>query len=144
MVSRVKGSEEAFTLVELLIVIVIIAVLASVAIPQYLSYQRKARVTSYAQPLARACLIDIVSFCITNQGSSINLTSLKNCSNTTIPSPSGNVTLQIGVSGNCTASGNPPNGYVNATLDGVNDYIVMCRFEGNESERSIKCSVRGR
>jgi type IV pilus assembly protein PilA len=132
-----------FTLVELLVVIVIIAVLASIAIPQYLKYQRRAKVTSYAQPLARACLVDIVSFCITNQGASINISSLKNCSSTNISTPQGTVTLQIGISGNCTLSGNPPDGTVRATLDGVSDFVAICRFEGNSNERSIKCSIRG-
>jgi len=131
-----------FTLIELLVVIAIIAILASLAVTQYIKYQRKAKIVSYAQPLGRGCLVDIVSFCITNQGSPVNLTSLLNCRYTTIQTEAGNVTLDISMSGNCTAEGNPPSGYVNATLEGVPDYYSSCYFEGAYNNRTIRCSVK--
>ena len=133
-----------FTLIELLVVIVIIAVLASLSITQYLKYQRKAKIVSYAQPLGRGCLVDIVSFCITNQGEPVNLTSLLNCRFTTIPTEAGNVTLDITVSGNCTAEGNPPSGFINASLEGVPDYYSSCYFAGDSSNRTIRCTVKSR
>jgi prepilin-type N-terminal cleavage/methylation domain-containing protein len=47
-----------FTIVELLVVIAIIAILASIAILQYLNYTERARLASYALPMARACMAD--------------------------------------------------------------------------------------
>jgi prepilin-type N-terminal cleavage/methylation domain-containing protein len=58
--------QKGFTLIELLVVIAIIAILASLAIPQYLKYQRKARVSSYAEPIARACVMDLAAYCLEN------------------------------------------------------------------------------
>ena len=139
-----KNNGAGFTLIELLVVIAIIAVLASLSITQYLKYQRKAKIVSYAQPLGRGCLIDIVSFCITNQGEAINLTSLLNCRYTTIQTEAGNVTLDISISGNCTAQGNPPTGFINASLEGVPDYFSSCYFQGGPSNRTIRCTVKSR
>jgi type IV pilus assembly protein PilA len=55
-----------FTLVELLVIIAIIAILASIAIPQYQNYTERARLASYALPIARACMLDVASYCFTN------------------------------------------------------------------------------
>jgi len=55
-----------FTLVELLVVIAIIAILVSIAIPQYLNYTERTRLASYALPMARACMFDVASYCSTN------------------------------------------------------------------------------
>ncbi|MFZ8784420.1 type IV pilin protein [Thermocrinis sp.] len=58
--------QKGFTLIELLVVIAIIAILASLAIPQYLKYQRKAKVSSYAEPIARGCIMDLAAYCMEN------------------------------------------------------------------------------
>jgi type IV pilus assembly protein PilA len=55
-----------FTLLELLVVIAIIAILVSIAIPQYLNYTERAKLASYALPMARACMADVASYCSTN------------------------------------------------------------------------------
>ncbi len=55
-----------FTLLELLVVIAIIAILVSIAVPQYLNYTERARLASYALPIARACMMDVSSYCSTD------------------------------------------------------------------------------
>ena len=57
---------KGFTLVELLVVIAIIAILVSIAIPQYLNYTERAKLASYALPIARACMADVASYCSTD------------------------------------------------------------------------------
>ncbi len=136
-----------FTLIELLIVIAIIAILASIAIPQYLKYQRKAKVASYALPAARACAMDIISYCVENPGKSIpslDNASIPNC-NSTIQTSGGNVTLQLRISGSCQNDGSvaaSDTDIVNASITSpsIADYMALCRYESN----SLKCEVVGR
>ncbi len=132
------NSNKGFTLIELLVVIAIIAILASLAIPQYLSYQRKARVSSYAEPIARACMMDIAAFCMENPTTQFNPANLTNCANTSITTAGGTVTLTPPNAGNCGNDGTvPDNTATIATLSGVTDYQARCVY----ANQSIRCTV---
>lgn len=131
--------QKGFTLIELLVVIAIIAILASLAIPQYLSYQRKARVSSYAEPIARGCMLDIAAWCMENAGENLNpAAELPNCANNTVPTAGGDVTLTPPGPFTCQDDGQVPDGTaVTATLAGVTDYRARC-FAQNQS---VRCTV---
>lgn len=148
----VMRQQKGFTLIELLVVIAIIAILASMAIPQYMKYQRKARVSSYAEPIARACLLDLVAYCMENPGlvAAYNLvavgpTSLAENCRTTVVSTEGGTVYLGGTAAICTTSGtllygNRDSGGVIAELHGVHDYRARCYADNN----SIRCTVESR
>ena len=89
-----------FTILELLMVIAIIAILVSIALPQYLNYTERAKLASYALPIARACMMDVASYCSAD------------------PPPTGTVTYSI--------IGNPafPNCMANRTTPGGTVYLT--------------------
>jgi type IV pilus assembly protein PilA len=139
--------QKGFTLIELLVVIAIIAILASLAIPQYLKYQKKSKVSSYAEPVARGCLMDLVAYCMENPGSStgytIGNTSVgANCRINPISTAGGNVNLSISGTASCGADGTLSLGTASgdgviATLSGVTDFRARCYAD----QSSIRCTV---
>jgi len=131
--------QKGFTLIELLVVIAIIAILASLAIPQYLSYQRKAKVSSYAEPVARGCMLDIAAWCMENAGQTINpAANLTNCNATTVSTAGGTVNLSPPASVACQADGQVPSTVeVIARINNVGDYQAKCYAK----DQSVRCTV---
>jgi type IV pilus assembly protein PilA len=104
--------QKGFTLIELLVVIAIIAILASLAIPQYLKYQRKAKVSSYAEPIARGCMMDLAAYCMENPSADLSDpirtdSPAANCRSTSVSTAGGTVTLDVdgASSATCGADG---------------------------------------
>ena len=137
--------QKGFTLIELLVVIAIIAILASLAIPQYLSYQRKAKVSSYAEPIARACLMDVAAYCMENPPTSGEVTyssvvgnsTFANCKNQNVNTSGGTVTIGEHTQPKCDTSGTLTQGVINASLAGVTDFEARCEAK----DQSIRCTV---
>ncbi len=137
------NADKGFTLIELLVVIAIIAILASLAIPQYLAYQRKSKVSSYAEPIARGCLMDYAGWCQENPGQTPAVANLRNCYDTTasdqtFTTAGGDVDLSTGTLQACNADGSPGAQVVKAFLANVTDFVAECFT----SSSSIRCTVR--
>ncbi len=128
-----------FSLIELMIVIGIIAILASIAIPLYMRYQNKAKVTSYALSIARACALDIMAYCIQHPGETINENFLPNCkANQTTPEGALEVSVTY-YNGTCEADGTVNSTFlVQAVLSDIKEYKVICE----QANRSLRCYFR--
>ncbi len=144
--------QKGFTLIELLVVIAIIAILASLAIPQYLKYQRKAKVSSYAEPIARGCLMDLAAYCMENPATGTTSYTIDNpvgenspganCKNESVSTAGGQVTLTSDGNAVCNNEGvltfgNRDSGGIIATLEGVRDFRARCYAD----QSSIRCTV---
>jgi type IV pilus assembly protein PilA len=143
--------QKGFTLIELLVVIAIIAILASLAIPQYLKYQRKAKVSSYAEPVARGCIMDLAAYCMENPGANSSSTISNpvgnsspgaNCRSTSVSTAGGSVSLTSSGTATCNdqgvlSFGDASSGGVIATLSTVSDFRARCYAD----QSSIRCTV---
>ncbi len=173
----------AFTLIELLMVLVIISVLVSIGLFSYAKNQRKAKLSSYAEPVVRACAMDIFVWCLQTkeQTSPVSFVidtvgsepaPLKNClvfdtsnnlqpSNAKMSTPGGAVSFKVLSTAPDNSAhienGNPRgsqfvcNGgqvaqdyYVAGKLDGIGDFMVVCRITNNTHSEGagIKCVIR--
>jgi len=135
--SRVHG----FTLIELVIVIAILSILASIAISIYTRYQQKAKISSYALPIVKACATDALSYCMSERAAdisnvTIDVTTLPNCRNATQISQ-GELKINITGTFTCEESGHVSNGTVNGELEGVDLYLARCTL----NSQSLHCTI---
>ncbi|WP_425427209.1 prepilin-type N-terminal cleavage/methylation domain-containing protein [Sulfurihydrogenibium subterraneum] len=103
-----------------------------------MKYQKKAKVSSYAEPIARACLMDLAAYCVENPSTSLTISATygKNCQTTTT-TPGGDVTIG-GTNPTCDATGSLTAGEVTATLANVTDYTAKCSVQNG----GFKCTVQ--
>jgi type IV pilus assembly protein PilA len=131
-----------FTLVELLVVIAIIAILVSIAIPQYLNYTERARLASYAFPMARACMTDVASYCSVNPPS-VGTETYSIIGNSAFPNcvanyttPGGTVYFTVVEAFQCSNTGLLVAGKLHAYLSATGQRVV-CQVD----VRPFRCSV---
>lgn len=131
-------NNKGFTLIEITLVILVIAILASIAILQYTSYQDKAKVTNFALAIVTACAKDAQADCVSRFVSTptiIDLSSLANCSN--ITTAMGNVTVILQGTYTCNPNG-MASGSIQGVLANIDRFTAVCDF----SQNSIKCYVK--
>jgi len=132
--------KKGFTLVELLIVLTIISILASLSISYYQNYRKKSILTSHALPVVNACAKDIIAYCIglnldSPQSIDISSLNLQNCKKNLVLSSD----LNLNLSGTftCNPGGSVSDGKVEARLASVDNYKAVCYLEDN----ALRCQI---
>ena len=128
-----------FSLVELLVVLSIIAILASMSVQSYINYTNKAKVASYALPIARACMADVASACSAGSpipANPVGNSSFPNCQATRTVAV-GTVNLSTEENFNCSNDGSLSSGVIKARIVGVGSYSAVCRV----SVKPFQCKI---
>ena len=129
-----------FTLIELMIVIAIIAILATVSLIFYMNYRAKAKVTSYALPYARFCAIDIIAYCEGNSSKVVHSADLAGC-NATFSTPVGQGNLTVKVENTSCSSFIGSAGsheLVEASITSISAYKAVCSYTNSSSVCGLK------
>jgi len=137
------SSSKGFTFIELMIVIGIIAVLASLAIAIYQKFRQKAVVASYALPSVRGCALGLASLCAEYRGESNETIDLSTCStarnfcHNNTQTPPGNYTIIFNGTLTCSQSGHVVNGTIIGKIQNINLYQAVCTFDN----QTLKCDI---
>jgi len=128
-----------FTLLELLFVLLIISILVSFSIITHKDYQERTFVTKDGMLLAKNCIGDLVSYCVSNPGKNVNPTDIPSCQPTV--SLFGNVTFSVEAEElTCLDSGELPDNYTLIVRSSITDkYYIKCTYF--LMRHSYECSV---
>lgn len=122
--ARYKAKQTGFTLIELMIVVVVIAILASIALPSYSNYVQKARRSDAKVSLSKAAALQ-ERFFLKNNAYTSNVNELGG-SGGTLTSPEGWYIITSSVTG--CASGNDGSCFtLTATATGAQLEDTDCR-----------------
>lgn len=131
---RRAQDEKGFTLIELLVVILIIAILAAVAIPTFLSQRGKAY-DSNAQSMVKNMQVAEESYATNNNGTYTSLLSDLNAIDPSIPA---NTTTANGITATAP-TGNGTIGYtVAATASATGDAFTLVEANGVQTRTCAK------
>lgn len=143
--SRLRAPCGGFSFLELVIVIAILSVLASISIPAYLKYRTRAMVSSYVLPILRACMMDISSHCATDTPASgfedyttvIGDGRFFNCRDNVL-TPGGRVRMEVTQVPRCESNGLLSLGELIGYIEGARSHhVVRCSV----NMRPFKCQV---
>jgi type II secretory pathway pseudopilin PulG len=118
----------AFSIVELLIVLVIISILLSFSIVYYTHYKEKAYLVQDGILLAEHCMDDLVAYCISNPGKEVNQLNISSCQSTTSVFGVIYSTVDAPIA-TCSAKGELPDNYtIVIRSSATNRYYIKCTY----------------
>jgi prepilin-type N-terminal cleavage/methylation domain-containing protein len=129
-----------FTLIELLIVIFIISVLVSLSIVSFKNHKERAYLTQDGMVLAKNCIGDLISYCITHPEQTVDPSQDPNCQNTS--SVFGSITFTVEApTAVCSSDGQLPDQYTIIVRSSVtNNYHIECTYY--QSRNTYRCMVK--
>jgi type IV pilus assembly protein PilA len=131
---KVQRNSKGFTLIELLIVIAIIGILAAIALPAYMDYAKKARLTEVTNTLA-AVKTGVVAYCSEAAGGPTALTAAAFGSRALVETNAG-VSIPQKYIANLIVANVGAGATITATLQGIDsaingDWLRMTSTEAN-------------
>ena len=125
--------EKGFSLIELLIVIVVLSIFLTILTNLYSGYVEKSKISNDGIVYGKACLSDLLTYCMENPGKSLNYTNFDSCQSRR--SLYGEISFHI-PEANCSAEGKLPDNFTIEIYSTASEkYYVKCIY----TKGGIKC-----